>query len=64
MANSTRGTPTKRAPMDSMRRTALVAGVFYRIAFVAVATLFVFGPVLKDPSYILNSGSDTGMRTR
>ena len=50
--------------MDSMRKTAFVAGVFYLITFLAVATLFVYGPVLKDPSYTLSSGSDTVVRTR
>jgi hypothetical protein len=48
--------------MDSMRKTALVAGVLYLITFVAVATLFVYGPVLTDPAYILSSGSDAGVR--
>jgi hypothetical protein len=48
--------------MDSMRKTALVAGVLYLITFVAVATLFVYGPMLTDPAYILSSGSDTGVR--
>jgi len=47
-----------------MRKTALVAGVFYLITFLAVATLFVYGPALKDSAYILSSGSDTGVRTR
>jgi len=62
MTSSTRGTPTKRVPMDSMRKTALVAGVLYLITFLAVATLFVYGPVLNDPAYILSSGRDTGVR--
>lgn len=64
MADSTRGTPTNRAPMDSMRKTALVAGVFDLITLLAVATLLVYGPALKDSAYILNSGSDTGVPTR
>lgn len=48
--------------MDPMRKTALVAGVFYLITFLAVATLFVYGPVLTDPAYILSSGNDIGVR--
>ena len=48
--------------MDSMRKTALVAGVLYLITFIAVATLTLYGPVLTDPAYILSSGSDTGVR--
>jgi Domain of unknown function (DUF4386) len=48
--------------MDSMRKTALVAGVLYLITFIAVGTLTLYGPVLKDAGYILSSGSDTGLR--
>ena len=48
--------------MDAMRKTALVAGVLYLITFLAVATLFVYGPVLEGPAYILSSESDTGVR--
>lgn len=48
--------------MDSMRKTALVAGLLYLITFLAVATLTLYGTVLKDPAYILTSGSDTGVR--
>ena len=47
--------------MDSMRKTALVAGVLYLITFIAVGTLTLYGPVLKDAGYILSSGSDTGL---
>ena len=48
--------------MDSMRKTALVAGIFYLITFISIATLALYGPVLKDPAYILSSGSDTALR--
>ena len=48
--------------MDSMRKTALVAGILYLITFISVATLALYGPVLKDPAYILSSGSDTALR--
>lgn len=47
---------------DSMRRTALVAGVLYLITFIAVGTLTLYGPVLRDAGYILTSGDDTGLR--
>ena len=62
MHNAVRPTDPRRAPMDSMRRTALVAGVLYLITFLAVATLFGYGAVLKDPAFILSSGSDTAVR--
>jgi hypothetical protein len=62
MNNAVRTTATKRVPMDSMRKTALVAGILYLVTFIAIGTLFVYDPVLKDPAYILSSGSDTGVR--
>ena len=52
----------KRVPMDSMRKTALVAGILYLITFISVATLTLYGPVKTDPNYILSSGSDAGLR--
>jgi hypothetical protein len=48
--------------MDSMRKTALVAGALYLLTFISVATLTLYGAVLKDPAYILSSGSDAGLR--
>ena len=48
--------------MDSMRKTALVAGILYLITFISVATLTLYSPVLEDPAYILSSGSDAGLR--
>lgn len=52
---------TKRAPMDRMRRTALVAGVFYLITFVSIPTLALYGPVKNHRDWILSSGSHTGV---
>ena len=62
MTNAVRTTATKRAPMDSMRKTALVAGALYLLTFIAIGTLTLYTPVLKDTAYILSSGSDTGLR--
>jgi branched-subunit amino acid transport protein AzlD len=50
--------PTKRAPMNSLRKTALVAGVLYLLTFVSIPTLGLYGAV-KDPNYILGPGPDT-----
>jgi branched-subunit amino acid transport protein AzlD len=50
--------PTKRAPMSSLRKTALVSGVLYLLTFVSIPTLALYGPV-KDPNYILGPGPDT-----
>jgi hypothetical protein len=54
-------TATKRAPMDKMRRTALVAGVFYLITFVSIPTFALYGPVKNHRDWILSSGSHTGV---
>ena len=51
--------PTKRVPMNSLRKTALVAGVLYVITFISIPTLFLYGPVLSDPNYIAGAGPDT-----
>jgi hypothetical protein len=57
MATSDR-TATKRVPMDSLRKTALVAGVLYLITFVSIPTLALYAPV-HDPNYIVGQGPDT-----
>jgi len=62
MTHLVRPTATKRVPMDSMRKTALVAGALYLLTFIAIGTLTLYTPVLKDPAYILSSGGDTGLR--
>jgi hypothetical protein len=44
MTTAMRITATKRVPMDSMRKTALVAGIFYLITFISIPTLALYGP--------------------
>src|SRR5437764_5727327 len=57
--NTTRQTTaTKRVPMDSLRKTALVAGVFYLLTFVSIPSLFLYGSV-KGANYIIGAGPDT-----
>jgi hypothetical protein len=51
----------KRIPMDSTRKTALVAGVFYLITFVSIPTLALYGPVKDHRDWVLSSGSHTGV---
>jgi hypothetical protein len=46
--------------MDSLRKTALVAGVLYLLTFVSIPTLALYGPV-HDRNYILGHGPDTGV---
>jgi hypothetical protein len=61
MATIVRTTTTKRAPMGSMRKTALVAGVLYLITFIAgiPPAAFLLGPVLDNPNYIVSTGADS-----
>ncbi len=47
--------------MDSMRKTALVAGALYLLTFISIPTLFLYNSVLMDPRYILSSGGDTAV---
>jgi hypothetical protein len=46
--------------MDSLRRTALVAGTLYLITFVSIPTLALYGPV-REPNYIVGAGPDTAV---
>ena len=50
--------------MNSLRRTAAIAGWFFIITIVAsIPAAFIFyGPVLNDPIYILGAGADTQVR--
>jgi Domain of unknown function (DUF4386) len=61
MTTAMRITTTKRAPMDSMRKTALVAGVFYLITFISIPTLALYGPVKDHRDWILGSGGHTAV---
>jgi hypothetical protein len=56
MTTTVQTTATKRVPMDSLRKTALVAGALYLITFAtSIPARILFGPV-KDPNYILGPG--------
>jgi len=50
-----------RAPMDSMRRTALVVGVLFLITYItSIPAKFAFyPPFLDNADYILGAGEDT-----
>ena len=58
MTSNDRTTATKRVPMDSLRKTALVAGVLYLLTFVSIPTLFIYDQV-KRANYIIGAGPDT-----
>src|ERR1700684_3566615 len=60
MATTVR-TTANRIPMTSLRKTALVAGVFYLITFISIPTLVLYGPVKNHRYWILSPGSHTGV---
>ena len=47
--------------MTALRKTALVAGVFYLITFISIPTLFLYGNLKTDRNFITSSGSSTGV---
>jgi Domain of unknown function (DUF4386) len=61
MTTTMRIPATKRVPMDSTRKIALVAGIFYLITFISIPTLVLYGPVKNHRDWILSSGSHTGV---
>jgi hypothetical protein len=44
-----------------MRKTSLVAGIFYLITFISIPTLSLYGSVKSDPGWIIGAGTDTGV---
>jgi hypothetical protein len=62
MASTARSTAgTNRVPMDSTRKTALFAGIFYLITFISIPTLGLYGSMKTDRHFIISSGSSTGV---
>lgn len=47
--------------MTALRRTALVAGVFYLVTFISIPTLGLYDHLKHDQNFILSSGSSTGV---
>src|SRR2546430_2030640 len=60
MTITDRTTATKRVPMDSVRKTALVAGALYLLTFVSIPTLVLYRSV-HDRNYVLGPGPDTAV---
>src|SRR5205809_3732739 len=52
---------TKPAGMTSLRKTALVAGIFYLITFISIPTLALYGHVKNHRDWILSSGTHAGV---
>ena len=61
MTTTMHATATKPAGMTSLRKTALVAGIFYLITFISIPTLALYGPVKNHRDWILSSGTHTGV---
>src|SRR3954447_16107233 len=52
---------TRGDPMTALRKTALVAGIFYLITFISIPTLFIYGNLKTNQNFITSSGSSTGV---
>jgi hypothetical protein len=63
MTITARSTARERVPMDTMRRTALVAGGLYLVTFIAgIPPAFIlYNDVLNDSAYIVGAGNDTAV---
>src|ERR1700677_2074339 len=61
MTSTMHSTAAKKVPMTSLRKTALVAGIFYLITFVSIPTVALYGPVKDHPDWILGSGGHTAV---
>jgi hypothetical protein len=48
-------------PMDSSRKTALAGGILYLLTFVSIPIGFLYSSILRDPNYIVGSGTDTAV---
>lgn len=59
--NAVRATATGPVRPDTMRKTALAAGLLYLLTFFSIPRLALFGPLLDNPNYILGSGDATGV---
>ena len=53
-----RSAAADRVPMTSLRKTALVAGVFYLLTFVSIPTLVLYQGI-HEANFILGTGSDS-----
>jgi len=54
-------TTHSKVAMDPMRKTALVAGVFYLVTFASIPTLKLYHGVLTNHQYITHAGSNGGV---
>ncbi|MBG6215113.1 MAG: DUF4386 domain-containing protein [Cryobacterium sp.] len=47
--------------MTSLRKSALAAGICYRVTFISIPTLGLYAAVRTDPGYIIRAGPDTAV---
>src|SRR5918912_352061 len=52
---------TRGDPMTALRKTALVAGIFYLITFISIPTLALYGNLKTDRNFITSAGSNTSV---
>ena len=52
--------PMEREPMNSLRKTSLVAGVLYLLTFVSIPTLALYSSI-HDPNYMVSHAPDTAV---
>jgi hypothetical protein len=61
MTITDRTTAARRDPMTPLRKTALVAGVFYLITFISIPTLIPYGNLKTDRNFITSAGSSNAV---
>ena len=62
MTTTVRTAPPTPARADTTRKTAMVGGALYLITFASsIPALFLLGPVLNNPGYIVSAGTDTSV---
>ena len=60
MNDTARMTGTTGVRTDAWRKLALAGGVLYLMTFIfSIPAVFLYGPVLSDPAYILSAGADS-----
>jgi hypothetical protein len=60
MNDTARMAGTTGDPTDAWRKLAFAGGVLYLMTFIfSIPAVFLYGPVLSDPAYILNAGADS-----
>lgn len=61
--STTIATTPARAPMTPLRKTALIAGIFYLMTFTfsIPVKFWLWDDVINDPNFVLGAGSDGGV---